>query len=146
MSVLNEYADNNYDTLAKEENSDFFLIAKGCVKFEKSAYEELKQINCFDKDIFKFNNLKNEHKDKVNLNVISFLKNEENGLLNLECEFDKNESKVNIIAKVNNEKVKGIQIDALSAIAIYGLSIYNKFKYLDSSISIGDIELVSNFN
>ena len=80
---------------------------------------------------------------KQTSNLIPLAHNVSLNSVDIDFEFDKNSNEILSITQVKSEGITGVEIEAMIAVQISLMTIYDMCKYLDRSMEINKIRLLS---
>ncbi|MCL4549857.1 MAG: cyclic pyranopterin monophosphate synthase MoaC [Bacteroidetes bacterium] len=117
--------------------------AFACVKISKVVFEAIKK-NAVEKgDVFTISKLAGIQAAKKTSELIPLCHNIFILKIDVELKLNKTSSSVEIKSFAKTNSVTGIEMEALTAVSVAALTVYDMCKALDKSIEIREIKLLS---
>ena len=117
-------------------------VAKGTVRMHPSTFSLLKKGEVAKGDVFGTAQLAGVMAAKKTSNLIPLCHSVLIGDIKVEFSMDKDNSTIEITATVKSAGKTGVEMEALTAVAVAALTIYDMCKAVDRGIRIENIRLV----
>lgn len=130
------------DVSAKME-TDRIAIARGWVKMEAETLLRIKEKDLKKGDVLGVAQVAGIMAAKKTSDFIPMCHPLMLTGIEMDFSFNDEEGKVEMQAVVKNSGKTGVEIEALTAVAVAGLTIYDMCKAIDRGMIIGDVRLVS---
>lgn len=130
------------DVSTKAE-TDRIAIARGWVKMEAETLLRIKQKDLKKGDVLGVAQVAGIMAAKRTSDFIPMCHPLMLTGIEMDFSFNDEEGKVEIQASVKNNGKTGVEIEALTAVAVAGLTIYDMCKAIDRGMIIGDVRLIS---
>ncbi len=130
------------DVSTKAE-TDRIAIARGWVKMEAETLLRIKQKDLKKGDVLGVAQVAGIMAAKRTSDFIPMCHPLMLTGIEMDFSFNDEECKVEIQATVKNNGKTGVEIEALTAVAVAGLTIYDMCKAIDRGMIIGDVRLIS---
>ena len=117
--------------------------ASGTITLNDEALSSVVKLNNKKGDVLNAARLAGIHAAKLTSNLIPLAHNVSLNSVDIDFEFDKNRNEILSIAQVKSEGKTGVEIEAMVAVQISLMTIYDMCKYLDRGMEINKIRLLS---
>ena len=117
--------------------------ASGTITLNDEALSSVVKLNNKKGDVLNAARLAGIHAAKLTSNLIPLAHNVSLNSVDIDFEFDKNTNEILSIAQVKSEGKTGVEIEAMIAVQISLMTIYDMCKYLDRGMEISKIRLLS---
>ena len=117
--------------------------ASGTITLNNEALSSVVKLNNKKGDVLNAARLAGIHAAKQTSNLIPLAHNVTLNSVDIDFEFDENTSEILSIAEVKSEGKTGVEIEAMVAVQISLMTIYDMCKYLDRGMEINKIRLLS---
>ena len=117
--------------------------ASGIITLNNEALSSVVKLNNKKGDVLNAARLAGIHAAKLTSNLIPLAHNVSLNSVDIDFEFDKNSNEILSIAQVKSEGKTGVEIEAMVAVQISLMTIYDMCKYLDRGMEISKIRLLS---
>ena len=117
--------------------------ASGTITLNSEALSSVVKLNNKKGDVLNAARLAGIHAAKQTSNLIPLAHNVTLNSVDIDFEFDENTSKIHSIAEVKSEGKTGVEIEAMLAVEISLMTIYDMCKYLDRGMEINKVRLLS---
>ena len=116
--------------------------ASGTITLNNEAFSSIVDLNNKKGDVLNAARLAGINAAKQTSNLIPLAHNISLNSVDIDFEFDKDTNQILSIAKVKSEGKTGVEIEALVAVEISLMTIYDMCKYLDRGMEINKIRLL----
>ena len=117
--------------------------ASGTITLNDEALSSVVKLNNKKGDVLNAARLAGIHAAKQTSNLIPLAHNVNLNSVDIDFEFDKNTNEILSIAQVKSEGKTGVEIEAMVAVQISLMTIYDMCKYLDRGMEINKVRLLS---
>jgi cyclic pyranopterin phosphate synthase len=117
--------------------------ASGTITLNDDALSSIVELNNKKGDVLNTARLSGINAAKQTSNLIPLAHNVSLNSVDIDFEFDKNRNEILSIAQVKSEGKTGVEIEAMVAVQISLMTIYDMCKYLDRGMEINKIRLLS---
>ena len=117
--------------------------ASGTITLNDEALSSVVKLNNKKGDVLNAARLAGIHAAKQTSNLIPLAHNVSLNSVDIDFEFDENTNEILSIAQVKSEGKTGVEIEAMVAVQISLMTIYDMCKYLDRGMEINKIRLLS---
>ena len=117
--------------------------ASGTITLNDEALSSVVKLNNKKGDVLNAARLAGIHAAKLTSNLIPLAHNVSLNSVDIDFEFDENTNEILSIAQVKSEGKTGVEIEAMIAVQISLMTIYDMCKYLDRGMEINKIRLLS---
>ena len=117
--------------------------ASGSITLNDEALSSVVKLNNKKGDVLNAARLAGIHAAKQTSNLIPLAHNVSLNSVDIDFEFDENTNEILSIAQVKSEGKTGVEIEAMVAIQISLMTIYDMCKYLDRGMEINKVRLLS---
>lgn len=117
--------------------------ASGAIKLNDDAFRSILDLNNKKGDVLNTARIAGINAAKHTSNLIPLAHNISINFVNIDFEFNKNTNEITTISQVKSEGKTGVEIEALVAVQISLMTIYDMCKYLDRGMEINKIRLLS---
>ena len=117
--------------------------ASGSITLNDEALSSVMKLNNKKGDVLNAARLAGIHAAKQTSNLIPLAHNVSLNSVDIDFEFDENTSQIHSIAQVKSEGKTGVEIEAMVAVQISLMTIYDMCKYLDRGMEINKVRLLS---
>ncbi len=117
--------------------------ASGTITLNDEALSSVVKLNNKKGDVLNAARLAGIHAAKQTSNLIPLAHNVSLNSVDIDFEFVKNTNEILSIAQVKSEGKTGVEIEAMIAVQISLMTIYDMCKYLDRSMEINKVRLLS---
>ena len=116
--------------------------ASGAITLNDEALSSVVELNNKKGDVLNAARLAGINAAKQTSNLIPLAHNVSLNSVDIDFEFDKNSNEILSIAQVKSEGKTGVEIEAMVAVQISLMTIYDMCKYLDRGMEISKIRLL----
>ena len=116
--------------------------ASGTITLNNEAFSSIVDLNNKKGDVLNAARLAGINAAKQTSNLIPLAHNISLNSVDIDFEFDRNINQILSIAQVKSEGKTGVEIEALVAVEISLMTIYDMCKYLDRGLEINKIRLL----
>ena len=116
--------------------------ASGTITLNDEALSSVVKLNNKKGDVLNAARLAGIHAAKQTSNLIPLAHNVSLNSVDIDFEFGKNTNEILSIAQVKSEGKTGVEIEAMIAVQISLMTIYDMCKYLDRSMEINKVRLL----
>ena len=116
--------------------------ASGAITLNDEALSSVVELNNKKGDVLNAARLAGINAAKQTSNLIPLAHNVSLNSVDIDFEFDKNTNEILSIAQVKSEGKTGVEIEAMVAVQISLMTIYDMCKYLDRGMEISKIRLL----
>ena len=117
--------------------------ASGTITLNDEALSSIVKLNNKKGDVLNAARLAGIHAAKQTSNLIPLAHNVNLNSVDIDFEFDENTNEIVSIAQVKSEGKTGVEIEAMIAVQISLMTIYDMCKYLDRGMEINKVRLLS---
>ena len=117
--------------------------ASGTITLNDEALSSIVKLNNKKGDVLNAARLAGIHAAKQTSNLIPLAHNVSLNSVDIDFEFDENTNEILSIAQVKSEGKTGVEIEAMIAVQISLMTIYDMCKYLDRGMEINKVRLLS---
>ena len=117
--------------------------ASGTITLNDEALSSVVKLNNKKGDVLNAARLAGIHAAKQTSNLIPLAHNVSLNSVDIDFEFNENQNEILSIAQVKSEGKTGVEIEAMVAVQISLMTIYDMCKYLDRGMEINKIRLLS---
>ena len=117
--------------------------ASGTITLNDEALSSIVKLNNKKGDVLNAARLAGIHAAKQTSNLIPLAHNVSLNSVDIDFEFDENTNEILSIAQVKSEGKTGVEIEAMVAVQISLMTIYDMCKYLDRGMEINRVRLLS---
>ena len=117
--------------------------ASGTITLNDDAMSSIVELNNKKGDVLNTARLAGINAAKQTSNLIPLAHNVSLNSVDIDFEFDKNTNEILSIAQVKSEGKTGVEIEAMVAVQISLMTIYDMCKYLDRGMEINRVRLLS---
>ena len=117
--------------------------ASGTITLNDEALSSVVKLNNKKGDVLNAARLAGIHAAKQTSNLIPLAHNVSLNSVEIDFEFDENTNEILSIAQVKSEGKTGVEIEAMVAVQISLMTIYDMYKYLDRGMEINKVRLLS---
>ena len=117
--------------------------ASGTITLNDEALSSVVKLNNKKGDVLNAARLAGIHAAKLTSNLIPLAHNVSLNSVDIDFEFDENTNEILSIAQVKSEGKTGVEIEAMIAVQISLMTIYDMCKYLDRGMEINKVRLLS---
>ena len=117
--------------------------ASGTITLNDEALSSVVKLNNTQGDVLNAARLAGIHAAKQTSNLIPLAHNVSLNSVDIDFEFDENTNQILSIAQVKSEGKTGVEIEAMVAVQISLMTIYDMCKYLDRGMEINEVRLLS---
>ena len=117
--------------------------ASGTITLNDDAMSSIVELNNKKGDVLNTARLAGINAAKQTSNLIPLAHNVSLNSVDIDFEFDKNSNEILSITQVKSEGKTGVEIEAMIAVQISLMTIYDMCKYLDRAMEINKIRLLS---
>ena len=117
--------------------------ASGSITLNNEAFSSIVDLNNKKGDVLNAARLAGINAAKQTSNLIPLAHNISLNSVDIDFKFDRNINQILSIAQVKSEGKTGVEIEALVAVEISLMTIYDMCKYLDRSMEINKVRLLS---
>ena len=143
MNHINKKGNPYIIDVSKKDISERIAIASGEIKFDKETYKKIKSFNTKKGNLEKTAIIGGIMGAKETSRLIPLCHNIPISHINIEIK--KNDNKFCLIVEsiIKTNAKTGVEMEALTAVTISCLTIYDMCKYLNKKIKIQNIHLIS---
>ena len=117
--------------------------ASGTITLNDEALSSIVKLNNKKGDVLNAARLAGIHAAKQTSNLIPLAHNVNLNSVDIDFEFNENQNQILSIARVKSEGKTGVEIEAMVAVQISLMTIYDMCKYLDRGMEINKVRLLS---
>ena len=140
---INESGNLHMIDVSSKEITTRVARASGAITLNDEALSSVVESNNKKGDVFNTARLAGINAAKQTSNLIPLAHNVSLNSVDIDFEFDKNTNEILSIAQVKSEGKTGVEIEAMVAVQISLMTIYDMCKYLDRGMEISKIRLLS---
>ncbi len=143
MNHINKKGNPYIVDISNKNNSERIAIASGVVKFDKDTYKKIKSFETKKGNLEKTAIISGIMGAKETSRLIPLCHNIPINHINIDIK--KNDKKLSLVVEctVKTNANTGVEMEALTAVTISCLTIYDMCKYLNKKIKIKNIHLIS---
>ena len=127
--------------VSKKDHSDRVAIAVGCIKMQQQAYEIISKGDAKKGDVIGIARLAGIMGAKKTPDLIPLCHPLLLSKISVDLSLDPDLPGVQIQAKVKSSGQTGVEMEALTAVSVAGLTVYDMMKAVDKTMEIGAIRL-----
>ena len=141
LSHINDDGSASMVDISDKDLTSRKAIASGRVKLNKEAFDALVQNKIKKGDVLTVANIAGISAAKKTWEIIPL--SHQINLRHIKIDFEPNEEKleIDIISEVRSEDKTGVEMEALTAVSVATLTIYDMCKSLDRAIEISSVKL-----
>ena len=139
---INESGNLHMIDVSDKEITSRIAKASGTITLNDEALSSVVKLNNKKGDVLNAARLAGIHAAKQTSNLIPLAHNVSLNSVDIDFEFDKNTNEILSIAQVKSEGKTGVEIEAMVAVQISLMTIYDMCKYLDRGMEISKIRLL----
>ena len=140
---INESGNLHMIDVSDKEITTRVASASGSITLNDEAISSIVKLNNKKGDVLNAARLAGINAAKQTSNLIPLAHNITLNSVDIDFEFDKSTNEILSIAKVKSEGKTGVEIEALVAVQISLMTIYDMCKYLDRGMEMNKIRLLS---
>ena len=140
---INESGNLHMIDVSDKEITSRVAKASGTITLNDEALSSVVKLNNKKGDVLNAARLAGINAAKQTSNLIPLAHNVSLNSVDIDFEFDKNTNEILSIAQVKSEGKTGVEIEAMVAVQISLMTIYDMCKYLDRGMEISKIRLLS---
>ena len=140
---INESGNLHMIDVSDKEITTRVAKASGTITLNDEALSSVVKLNNKKGDVLNAARLAGIHAAKQTSNLIPLAHNLSLNSVDIDFEFDENTSEILSIAEVKSEGKTGVEIEAMVAVQISLMTIYDMCKYLDRGMEINKVRLLS---
>ena len=139
---INESGNLHMIDVSDKEITTRVARASGAITLNDEALSSVVELNNKKGDVLNAARLAGINAAKQTSNLIPLAHNVSLNSVNIDFEFDKDTNEILSIAQVKSEGKTGVEIEAMVAVQISLMTIYDMCKYLDRGMEISKIRLL----
>ena len=140
---INESGNLHMIDVSDKEITTRVAKASGTITLNDEALSSVVKLNNKKGDVLNAARLAGIYAAKQTSNLIPLAHNVSLNSVDIDFEFDKNSNEILSITQVKSEGKTGVEIEAMIAVQISLMTIYDMCKYLDRGMEINKIRLLS---
>ena len=140
---INESGNLHMIDVSDKEITSRVASASGTITLNDEAISSIVKLNNKKGDVLNAARLAGINAAKQTSNLIPLAHNISLNSVDIDFEFDKSTNEILSIAQVKSEGKTGVEIEAMVAVQISLMTIYDMCKYLDRGMEINKIRLLS---
>ena len=140
---INESGNLHMIDVSDKEITTRVARASGAITLNDEALSSVVELNNKKGDVLNAARLAGINAAKQTSNLIPLAHNVSLNSVDIDFEFDKNTNEILSIAQVKSEGKTGVEIEAMVAVQISLMTIYDMCKYLDRGMEINKVRLLS---
>ena len=140
---INESGNLHMIDVSDKEITTRVASASGSITLNDEAISSIVKLNNKKGDVLNAARLAGINAAKQTSNLIPLAHNITLNSVDIDFEFDKSTNEILSIAKVKSEGKTGVEIEAIVAVQISLMTIYDMCKYLDRGMEINKVRLLS---
>ena len=140
---INESGNLHMIDVSDKEITTRVASASGSITLNDEAISSIVKLNNKKGDVLNAARLAGINAAKQTSNLIPLAHNITLNSVDIDFEFDKSTNEILSIAKVKSEGKTGVEIEAMVAVQISLMTIYDMCKYLDRGMEMNKIRLLS---
>ena len=142
ISHLNKKNKPKIVDISMKKNTNRLAIAEGTIKFSKSTFKKIESLNTKKGEIINVAIIAGVLGAKKTSDLIPLCHNIKIENIDIDIKSIKKTSSLKITSQVNSKGKTGVEMEALTAVCIACLTIYDMCKSLDKKIIIQNIKLL----
>ncbi len=139
---INESGNLHMIDVSDKEITTRVARASGAITLNDEALSSVVELNNKKGDVLNAARLAGINAAKQTSNLIPLAHNVSLNSVDIDFEFDKNSNEILSVAQVKSEGKTGVEIEAMVAVQISLMTIYDMCKYLDRGMEISKIRLL----
>ena len=143
MSHINKKGNPYIIDVSNKDVTERVAVASGEIKFDKETYEKIKSFETKKGNLEKTAIIGGIMGAKETSRLIPLCHNIPIDSVNIDITKNTKMNSLKVSAKVQTSSKTGVEMEALTAVALSCLTIYDMCKYLNKSIKIKNIKLIS---
>ena len=143
ISHLNKKNKPNIVNINKKKITTRIAVAKGEVIFSEKSFKQIEQMNSKKGEILSISIIAGISGAKKTSELIPLCHNINIENIDIDIKVKKSNFSLIVKAKVTASGKTGVEMEALTAVSIASLTIYDMCKSIDKNIKISNIKLVS---
>tara|TARA_Y100001935_G_scaffold96986_1_gene80617 strand:- start:8348 stop:8830 length:483 start_codon:yes stop_codon:yes gene_type:complete len=140
---INQSGNLHMIDISKKSATIRIARASGSITLNDEAFSSITELNNKKGDVINTARLAGINAAKQTSNLIPLAHNISITSVDIDFEFDTNTNEIISIAQVKSEGKTGVEIEALMAVQISLMTIYDMCKYLDRGMEMNKIHLLS---
>ena len=140
---INESGNLHMIDVSDKKTTTRVARATGTITLNDEALSSIVKLNNKKGDVLNAARLAGIHAAKQTSNLIPLAHNISLNSVDIDFEFAKNTNEILSIAQVKSEGKTGVEIEAMVAVQISLMTIYDMCKYLDRGMEINKVRLLS---
>ena len=140
---INESGNLHMIDVSDKEITSRVASASGTITLNDEAMSSIVKLNNKKGDVLNASRLAGINAAKQTSNLIPLTHNISLTSVDIDFEFDKSNNEILSIAQVKSEGKTGVEIEAMVAVQISLMTIYDMCKYLDRGMEINKVRLLS---
>ena len=140
---INESGNLHMIDVSDKKTTTRVARASGTITLNDEALSSVVKLNNKKGDVLNAARLAGIHAAKQTSNLIPLAHNVSLNSVEIDFEFDENTNEILSIAQVKSEGKTGVEIEAMVAVQISLMTIYDMCKYLDRGMEINKVRLLS---
>ena len=140
---INESGNLHMIDVSDKEITTRVAKASGTITLNDEALSSIVKLNNTKGDVLNAARLAGIHAAKQTSNLIPLAHNVSLNSVDIDFEIDENTNEILSIAQVKSEGKTGVEIEAMVAVQISLMTIYDMCKYLDRGMEINKVRLLS---
>ena len=130
--------------ISKKNNTDRIAVASGYIELNKETIELVKIGNLKKGDVLTVAKIAGIQASKKTSSLIPLCHNINLNKINIQFNIDTQEGKIYCKSTINCSGKTGVEMEALTAVSVALLTIYDMCKASDKNMSISEIKLLEN--
>ena len=143
ISHLNNKNKPNIVDIAKKKITKRTALAQGIIKFSETIFKKIEKMESKKGEVISIAIIAGVMGAKKTSELIPLCHNINLDNVDIDIEVNKKGCSLVVIAKVDSSGKTGVEMEALTAVSITCLTVYDMFKSLDKSIEIISVKLLS---
>ena len=143
MSHINKKGNPYIIDVSNKDVTERLAVASGEIKFDKETYKKIKSFETKKGNLEKTAIIGGIMGAKETSRLIPLCHNIPIDSVNVDITKNTKMNSLKVSAKVQTRSKTGVEMEALTAVAVSCLTIYDMCKYLNKSIKIKNIKLIS---
>ena len=140
---INESGNLHMIDVSDKEITTRVARASGAITLNDEALSSVVELNNKKGDVLNAARLAGINAAKQTSNLIPLAHNVSINSVDIDFEFNENQNQILSIARVKSEGKTGVEIEAMVAVQISLMTIYDMCKYLDRGMEINKVRLLS---
>ena len=140
---INESGNLHMIDVSDKKTTTRVARASGTITLNDEALSSVVKLNNKKGDVLNAARLAGIYAAKQTSNLIPLAHNVSLNSVDIDFEFDENTNEILCIAQVKSEGKTGVEIEAMIAVQISLMTIYDMCKYLDRGMEINKVRLLS---